>query len=117
MDAEDKRHLALTHALRTAMASPRWAVASEADRVSGLMTYLQALGYTITRIDPEVAAVAELLALERAGKIALHKYGELGIQKPWVAYNLTTGRTRFAPTAVELLAAVKAALKEATDAG
>lgn len=69
-----------------------------------------AYGYTITRIDPEAAAVAELLALERAGTFVSLFYTE----HYWFAHmRREPGSGDFvkrAETAVELLAAVKAKL-------
>lgn len=104
MDAEH----ALQEALRTADENAN--VAAWWDIVPHR---LAELGYTITRIDPEASAVAELLALERAGKFVALDYTD----RMWFVHmRRRPGGGDFVDrthTAVELLAEVKAVLKEA----
>ena len=84
---------------------------------NGIAEVLEEHGYTITRIDPEAAAIAELLAVEAAGKIHLLKgSGVLGAGKWRVHYSASVRYSNAADTAVELLAEVQKALTEGTDA-
>lgn len=74
MDAETRKAIfgALEYAMGT-LNGPPGAREDAVQVAKYLVPELEQAGYTITRIDHEAQAVAELMALERAGKIEFQK--------------------------------------------